>query len=198
MADSTGPSSLVIAGSVGLVSLILVTWGYYLGQGGLLQSSKGSNTSRKAKSWPNSYDVTIHPDSSDEELMNQLKAGQDQDSDEDSEEMELSNASGEVKLVLAVRTDLGMGKGSIANPHTHPSEMLTLWIRQNCRPMLARDTGLLQVPCWPSTSSESPQTMGSWWATEDRGSSQVRGRLSDAASSSHESRSLRKNHTRRW
>ena len=89
----------------------------------------------ESESWPNSYDVTIHPDSSDEELMRRLqrrdrKAAQeqgddgeglkmeksgDEDEDEDDDGGELGpdvvNSREEVKLVLAVRTDLGMGKG---------------------------------------------------------------------------------------
>ncbi len=121
MADSAPPSTTAVAVAVGLIA---ITAGYFLGQGshiGLFGSSGNpSQPSGKTKSWPNSYDVTIHPDSSDEELMAQQRAGagaqaEDSESDEqgDGGEMRSFADSGEeVKLMLAVRTDLGMGKGT--------------------------------------------------------------------------------------
>lgn len=84
--------------------------GFFLGQGaalGLFSSSKPK------KSWPNSYDVKVHRGSSDEEE-------EEEEEEEDSEEEEggeLANFEGnneEVKLVLVVRTDLGMTKGMCA------------------------------------------------------------------------------------
>jgi hypothetical protein len=120
MADSGPPSTSAVAVAVGLIAL---TAGYLLGQGsalGLFGKSKSSQPPGKAKSWPNSYDVTIHPDSSDEELMAQQRAGareqaEDSESDEEGDGKELKtfpNNGEDVKLVLAVRTDLGMGKGT--------------------------------------------------------------------------------------
>lgn len=121
MADSSPPSTAAVAVAVGLVAL---TAGYFVGQGsniGLFGNSGNPlQTPGKAKSWPNSYDVTIHPDSSDEELMAQQRAGageqaEDDDSDREGDGKELksfANTGDEVKLVLAVRTDLGMGKGA--------------------------------------------------------------------------------------
>lgn len=123
MADSPSPST---AASVVAVGLVALTAGYFIGQGsyiGLFGSSGNpAPASGKAKkSWPNSYDVTIHPDSSDEELMAQQRAGagaraqaEDSESENEGDGMELksfANTGEEVKLVLAVRTDLGMGKG---------------------------------------------------------------------------------------
>ena len=99
------------------------TVGYFIGQGSSLgffggPDKQGSKSKKAAKSWPNNYDVTIHPDSSDEELMARLKAGGAVESDEESSDEEPSgdlasfpNNSEECKLVLVVRTDLGMGKG---------------------------------------------------------------------------------------
>ena len=121
MADSNPPSTAAVAVAVGLIA---ITAGYFLGQGsniGLFgNSGNPSKPPGKTKSWPNSYDVTIHPDSSDEELMAQQKAAagepaEDSESDEEGDGKELksfANTEEEVKLVLAVRTDLGMGKGS--------------------------------------------------------------------------------------
>jgi peptidyl-tRNA hydrolase, PTH2 family len=120
MADSSPPSTAAVAVAVGLMAL---TAGYFLGQGysiGLFGSAGNPpKSASKSKSWPNSYDVTIHPDSSDEELMAQQRAGsgaqaEDSESDEEGDGQELktfANTSEEVKLVLAVRMDLGMGKG---------------------------------------------------------------------------------------
>lgn len=121
MSDSAPPSTATTAVAVGLVA---VTVGYFLGQGSSIGlfgiSGKPQQPASKMRSWPNSYDVTIHPDSSDEELMAQQRAGagtqaDDNESDEECDGNELknfSNTAGEVKLVLAVRTDLGMGKGT--------------------------------------------------------------------------------------
>ena len=120
MVDSEGPSTAAVALSVGVIA---VTVGYFVGQGSTIglftSSSSQSRSSRKAKSWPNSYDVTIHPDFSDEELMAQQRSGDpgnksDEESDAENEDAELNSfphSTEEVKLVLAVRTDLGMGKG---------------------------------------------------------------------------------------
>lgn len=121
MADSGPPSTAVIATAVGLIA---ITVGYFLGQGSNIGLFGNTNSTSqrvgKKKSWPNSYDVTIHPDSSDEELMAQQRAGagaqaDGSESDEEGDRKELksfSNTAEEVKLVLVVRTDLGMGKGT--------------------------------------------------------------------------------------
>ncbi|ERF68456.1 hypothetical protein EPUS_03774 [Endocarpon pusillum Z07020] len=128
MADSGSPSTATTVVAVGLVA---VTVGYFLGQGsniGLFSiSGKTPQPASKMRSWPNSYNVTIHPDSSDEELMAQQRAGagtqaDDNESDEECDGKELkdfSNTAEEVKLVLVVRTDLGMGKGKIAAQCSH-------------------------------------------------------------------------------
>lgn len=124
MTDSAPPSTATVAVAVGLIA---ITVGYFLGQGsslGLFGGSTGSSksSSRKSKkSWPNSYDVTIHPDSSDDELMAQQRAGageqleeSESDDEGDGQELKAFQDTGEaIKLVLAVRTDLGMGKGAI-------------------------------------------------------------------------------------
>ena len=123
--DRSPPSTASVAIATAILGVAI---GYFIGQGsslGLFSSSHISETGSKAKakkSWPNSYDVTVHPDSSDEELMKTLK-GEDVESlsetDEEEEELGkpqegLSSFTGNVeecKLVLVVRTDLGMGKG---------------------------------------------------------------------------------------
>jgi peptidyl-tRNA hydrolase, PTH2 family len=116
MADKATTSLTALAIATGLLGLLV---GYFLGQGssiGLLNSSGHPHEAKK--SWPNSYDVKVHADSSDEEA-------DDEDEEEDEGDGKELNAfedsTEEVKLILAVRTDLGMTKGSsfglISPPH---------------------------------------------------------------------------------
>ncbi|KAG8530905.1 uncharacterized protein KY384_004262 [Bacidia gigantensis] len=132
MTSQDGPSTISIALATAILS---VATGYLIGSASSIGVFGSSSTARKAakKSWPNSYDVTIHPDSSDEELMKQLgrkqskevKDSEEEDEADSSEEEvvgELATFEGnkeECKLVLVVRTDLGMGKGKIAAQASH-------------------------------------------------------------------------------
>ena len=113
----TQPSMLSVAIASGLFGLLL---GYFLGQGssiGLFQTSTPSSGSPGKKSWPNSYDVKVHADSSDEEGDGGGPGGDDDD-EEDEDAVLVNSINGfedskeEVKLMLAVRTDLGMTKGN--------------------------------------------------------------------------------------
>ncbi|KAL8697442.1 MAG: hypothetical protein Q9201_007126 [Fulgogasparrea decipioides] len=138
--DHPPPSTLSIV--VG-TAILAVTLGYFIGQGsslGLFGSSnstaKGKNKDPK-KSWPNSYDVAIHPDSSDEEVFRKIRgadlgisseeSSKDSSSDDGGADLgqkqrELNTFDGnkeECKLVLVVRSDLGMGKGKIAAQCSH-------------------------------------------------------------------------------
>lgn len=112
------PPSLT-AYAIATVILVFVG-GYFVGQGislGVFSRSTSAmeSTGRKKKeSWPNSYDVKVHADSSDEESLSESE-DLDDDEDEEGEQGELNPFAGsseECKLVLVVRTDLGMGKGS--------------------------------------------------------------------------------------
>lgn len=118
-ADPQAQKNLAFAITLGLVCL---TIGYLIGEassGGLVDSSKEDPNAVQGtkKSWPNSYDVKVHADSSDEE------AGAD--SDEEDVEAEgagnelksFEDTADEVKLVLVVRTDLNMGKGKPRSCH---------------------------------------------------------------------------------
>ena len=117
--DRPPPTTAAIA----IASAILAgVFGFFIGQGASLFSFSSSLTKRKPssskakKSWPNSYDVKVHAGSSDEE-----GEGDDEGSEEETDEEEEEEDGGElatfernteeVKLVLVVRTDLGMGKG---------------------------------------------------------------------------------------
>jgi len=113
MSDKAPPSIAAVAVSSLILGLLA---GYFIGQGSSigLFGSPGSSSESK-KSWPNSYDVKVHADSSDEQA-------DDEDDEEEGDGNELSDFKGsteDVKLVLAVRTDLGMGKGKIAAQCSH-------------------------------------------------------------------------------
>lgn len=136
--DKTPPSTLALSISSLVLGLVA---GYFIGTGnsiGLLGgSSSSTSTSSKRKkqgaksSWPNSYDVTVQQgDSSDEEFARAIHTGkndEDADDEEDNSSDEdepsaldpaalkqLSASNEEVKLMLVVRSDLGMTKGKIA------------------------------------------------------------------------------------
>lgn len=126
--DKTPPSAVALSISSLLLGLLA---GYFIGSGssiGLFSSPSPSNAKDKRKekkSWPNSYDVNVHVDSSDEELMAAQRRQAAIDADDEESEEEDSDAEGnelgdfsdsteEVKLMLVVRTDLGMTKGKIA------------------------------------------------------------------------------------
>ncbi|OAT06018.1 PTH2 family peptidyl-tRNA hydrolase, variant [Blastomyces gilchristii SLH14081] len=111
-------AALVIAAAI----LAGVT-GFFIGQGASLgvfgagSRGQGGGKGKERKSWPNSYDVKVHGESEEEE---------EEEGDEESEEEggggEIAAFEGnteEVKLVLVVRTDLGMGKGKIAAQCSH-------------------------------------------------------------------------------
>ena len=125
--NTSPPSTLTIAIAIGMLGLL---GGYFLGQGnsiGLFGPSRNPKTrsggrKKGKKSWPNSYDVKIHEDSSSEDVAG-VGTGEteseDEDLDDDENQQELKGFEGsreEVKLVLCVRTDLGMTKGTISPP----------------------------------------------------------------------------------
>ncbi|PYH73459.1 aminoacyl-tRNA hydrolase [Aspergillus vadensis CBS 113365] len=88
--------------------------GYFIGQG----SSLGLFSNKEKEGWPNSYNVKPHLDSSDEDYESE----EEEDSEEEGDGTELANfdsSNEEVKLVLVVRTDLGMTKGKIAAQCSH-------------------------------------------------------------------------------
>jgi peptidyl-tRNA hydrolase, PTH2 family len=98
------------------LGLVCLTIGYFLGEvsnSGLFDHSAANRneSSQTKKSWPNSYDVTVHADSSDEGAGGESD-GDDENMDGDGNELKsFEDTTDEVKLVLVVRTDLNMGKG---------------------------------------------------------------------------------------
>lgn len=96
-----GTTSYVIA-----TAILAGVTGYFIGQGSSLRLFSSNETK---EGWPNSYNVKVHQGSSDEE-----DEEEEEESEEEEEDNELGNFDGnkeEVKLVLVVRTDLGMTKG---------------------------------------------------------------------------------------
>lgn len=106
------------AGAYAIATVILVfVGGYFIGQGVSLGVFRRSSPGTSKESWPNSYDVKVHADSSDEQGGGSSSAS-DEDGDEEGEEEgarggreSFDGNDEECKLVLVVRTDLGMGKG---------------------------------------------------------------------------------------
>lgn len=109
MAEKAPPSLAAVAVSSLILGLLA---GYFIGQGssiGVFGSS--GNTNEAKKSWPNSYDVKVHADSSDEQADDEEE--EDEEEEGDGKELhDFRDTKEEIKLVLAVRTDLGMGKGT--------------------------------------------------------------------------------------
>lgn len=109
MAEKELSSIAAVAVASGLLGLLV---GYFMGQGSSIGLFNGSNDANGVKkSWPNSYDVKVHADSSDEADDEEDEA----DAEDDGKELRnFEDSNEEVKLVMAVRTDLGMTKGKIA------------------------------------------------------------------------------------
>ncbi|KAK2748830.1 hypothetical protein FQN55_003972 [Onygenales sp. PD_40] len=123
LTDRAPPSTTALLVATALLAGVT---GFFLGQGASLglfgfgsRTQIAGQRQRQRKSWPNSYDVKVHGGSSEEE-----EESDDSEDDEEEEGMggELATFEGnteEVKLVLVVRTDLGMGKGKIAAQCSH-------------------------------------------------------------------------------
>jgi len=113
-ADPQAQKNLAFTIALGLVCF---TMGYLIAQtssGGLVNPSKEDPDARQGlkKSWPNSYDVKIHTDSSDEDADATGSDEEDEDAEGDGTELKsFEDTADEAKLVLVVRTDLNMGKG---------------------------------------------------------------------------------------
>lgn len=104
--DRTPPST---AAYVVATAILAGITGYFIGQG----STLGLFSNKEKEGWPNSYNVKPHLDSSDEDYESEEE---EEDSEEEGDGTELANfdsSNEEVKLVLVVRTDLGMTKGKL-------------------------------------------------------------------------------------
>ena len=200
-AGTDRPSSSTLSVVFG-TAILALTLGYFIGQGssiGLFSSSKPSGkhkTKDPKKSWPNSYDVTVHPDSSEEEVFKKIRGADIGMSSEESlrdssseldegEKMgqkqgELNQFEGnreECKLVLVVRMDLGMGKGTII-VETNKTPCMYYNVNFHCRQdrstMLTRNSGLLPCPIQHLSSFPQPcsETMGTHGSSKSRRTSE--------------------------
>lgn len=203
MSERLPPSSAAIGIATAVLGIVV---GYFIGSAaslGLFSSTPSFSSSRKhKKSWPNSYDVDIHPDSSDEELMKVLrreKAGKaeaetsdDDDDDEKQEEeqdglMAFEGVEGDCKLVLIVRTDLGMNKGSSStSPPFPPSAKTFPFRRQNRGSSLPRHLIQLQSSHLTATPSPALAAVGVFRAGENRGAGKIRGGARGVAGQSNQ------------
>lgn len=108
MAAPLDRASPTTAAYVIATAIVAGVTGYFIGQGaslGLFKEKQG---------WPNGYDVKVHRDSSDEEFEEEDSADEESDEEDEGTGEELASFKDnqeEVKLVLVVRTDLGMTKG---------------------------------------------------------------------------------------
>ncbi|KAJ9614595.1 hypothetical protein H2200_002732 [Cladophialophora chaetospira] len=117
MAEKGPPSLTAVAVSSLMLGLLA---GYFIGQGSSIGVFGGTGGAKQTKkSWPNSYDVKVHADSSDDQADDEDEADEEEDEDDGQELKDFKDSTEEVKLVLGVRTDLGMGKGKIAAQCSH-------------------------------------------------------------------------------
>ena len=124
MTSQTQPTTATTTAYVIAAAIISGVTGYFIGQGsslGLFSSSSSTSTPKKTKTATKTRSKVAQQqhndgDASDEEEEEGSEKEEEEDysDDEDEEDGELASFSGnteEVKLVLVVRTDLGMNKG---------------------------------------------------------------------------------------
>lgn len=211
MADPQAQKDLAFTVTLALVCL---TIGYFIGEvssTGLFEPSAVNATEapHTKKSWPNSYDVTVHADSSDEESGAE---GDEDDEDTQGDGKELKgfeDAEDEVKLILVVRTDLNMGKGTLCAVcwQTKPVLCRALMLfkmttnshfhRQDRCASISRDPCMLQIPPKPCSLRPAAEKMGEGWSDKDCCAGEKRRRAADIASASNEPGTLCKDHPRR-
>lgn len=178
--------------------------GYFIGQGaslGLFSSSSSSSKQNKHAA----PKITPHDgDASDEEEEEYDESGSESESDADGGELaSFKDNSEEVKLVLVVRTDLGMTKGGII-PNcllffSRVAEALTdvppPFYRQNSRPMLPCYTCMLQIlPLARAGFAHSP-SLGKRWSGQDRAPDQIGGGSAFTSGAGDEPWSLRQGYS---
>lgn len=119
MADRQGPSILAVAFASAIVAGLA---GYFLGQASSIGvfSSGASKPNHKSKASSSSSSAGEKVDQSDSDISD-AGAATDDDDDDDSDDDDLDDqeldgfkdSNEECKLVLVVRTDLGMTKGKL-------------------------------------------------------------------------------------
>ncbi|KAL4979137.1 PTH2-domain-containing protein [Aspergillus desertorum] len=110
--DRVPPSTTTYVVATAIIAGIT---GYFIGQG----ASLGLFSTREKEGWPNSYNVKLHQNSSDEDDNSEKEEESDEEEGDGTELASFEENTDEVKLVLVVRTDLGMTKGKIAAQCSH-------------------------------------------------------------------------------
>lgn len=153
-------------------ALIAGVTGYFLGQAksiGLFNGRPNSQRSRRK-----GKDADESEESSDEE-------------DEVGEINDFKDHTEECKLVLVVRTDLGMTKGMFFFLLSAP-QLSNLWYRQDWSSVWSRNPRLLQSLPPQCTQFSHTYTLGTVWTDESRCAGQKRGRATDATGAGIEPR----------
>jgi hypothetical protein len=182
MQDNTQPSTANIAAACAILAGVT---GYMLGQAkslGLFGGSPiGTPLKRKEK---------VAEESGEEEESSDV----DEEEEDDSVPADFKDVNEECKMVLVVRTDLGMTKGMAHVPvHSWAAQLTSS--RQDWRAMRARDTGLLQT--LPQAGPELDDTTAMGTARPDKGGTagQERGGAGDSAGTGHQSWAGRTHHS---
>jgi hypothetical protein len=161
--------------------------GYFIGQG-------------------SSLNIFRSPQNADDEsdLEDEEEEEDDEEEDDTAELATFEGNHDEVKLVLVVRTDLGMGKGFFfLSPTLFYLTFFTdsktfSYYRQNRRAMLPRNPRVLQILPIQIAQLAHSQTLGAWWPGQGCVASENRGRHAVTTSPSSQSGSLRARDSGCW
>lgn len=171
-------------------ALLAGVTGYFIGQGSSLNIFRSP---------PNVDDES--------DLEDEDEDGSEEEEEEDTAELATFEGNhDEVKLVLVVRTDLGMGKGTLSLSFQLGSTskikslliQICYYYRQNRRAMLPRHARMLQILPLQIAQLAHPQTLGTRRPGESCAASENRGRHAPAASASTQPGSLRACDSGRW
>lgn len=184
-------------------AILAALGGYFLGQAsslGLLGDDAPKRKRQETDISEPTNTKTVQEDPAKEvqaELENESDDSEnDQDPDEADQQQDLlgfeDTGNEECKLVLVVRTDLGMTKGTdLLAYYAIIFEWTNTTRRQDCSAMLPRDPRLLQSAILPfqieSLRTLPPSTVGALWTGESGGAGQERGGAGDTAGDGDES-----------
>lgn len=153
MVEHAQPSTANIAIACAIIGGVT---GYFIGQAKSLGLFGGSPISEGPLRKKDKKGAETSDESSDEE--------EDEEENNGDLATEFPGHNEECKLVLVVRTDLGMTKGTLYTLPQSPNLYyiyLTPLFRQNRRTMRPRDSSLLQAP--PPYKLPHPATLGTQW-----------------------------------
>ena len=173
------PTTAAIAIATAIIAGLL---GYLIGQGSSL-GLFGRSSSSAGSGAPGSDDGSS--DEEEGEVQTELRGFE-------------ANKAEECKLVLVVRTDLGMTKGRLYCRNTASSNFAADVDRQDRGSMLSCYARLLQNPRRINYRGQDPPTLGSTRASQGCSADQERGRASHVAGPGAQLRSVCAGCGRRW